>query len=356
VMIEAAYNSIAESDQLKIQIDQTKADLVARTSQLDQAYGQAQHARNVADALYHHREQFRALLIQSDDFQRRQADLIYLLQARVDSLSSSRLLRALWTTRWAKRPDWVDHPTAPPSRPFDLSALPDAVACSPPAPPTPANPMHDAVRHLQAKGLAPRVILDVGAAQGCWTNFASTCFPDAEFFMIDPLTENQAALESLCLHNPRFHYLLLGAGRESRSLTMNVTPDLDGSSLCEFPNPDARRQRQIQVEPIDRLLNDARIQPPDLVKIDVQGWELEVLAGGQRLFDTAHVFILEVNLFKFTPDCPLVHEVVAYMASKNYRVFDLAGTLRRPFEDDLGQMDLVFVSNSSPLVASNRWK
>jgi len=36
-------------------------------------------------------------------------------------------------------------------------------------------------------------------------------------------------------------------------------------------------------------------------------------------------------------------------------VFDLAGALRRPYEDDLGQLDIVFVSARSPLMGSIRW-
>jgi len=74
-----------------------------------------------------------------------------------------------------------------------------------------------------------------------------------------------------------------------------------------FPGDDGRL-RQLSLTTVDRLIEEGRIERPDLVKIDGQGMELEVLQGGAQLFDHAGVFI----------------------------IFDLAGSLRRPFEDDLG--------------------
>ena len=83
--------------------------------------------------------------------------------------------------------------------------------------------------------------------------------------------------------------------------------------------------------------------------------ELEVLQGACRSFGKTDVFIVEVNLFTFMPECPRVHEIIGFFADRDYYLFDLAGSLRRPYEDDLGQLDLVMVRKGSPLIASNRW-
>ena len=216
-------------------------------------------------------------------------------------------------------------------------------------------PMDAALRHLVAKGFRPRVILDVGAAQGWWSRRAAVHFPAGRFVMIDPLSENEPSLRALCDSDGRFRYLSAALGETIGERVMNVTPDLDGSSLLSWPGEDPARQRRVPLLTIDALLADGRLPPPQLVKIDVQGAELAVLRGAEGLRGLAEVFIVEVNLFKFMPDCPRVHEVVAHMAAREYFLCDLAGSLRRPFEDDLGQLDLVFVAASSPMVSSNRW-
>jgi hypothetical protein len=147
----------------------------------------------------------------------------------------------------------------------------------------------------------------------------------------------------------------MALGRERATRRMNVASDPEASSLLDFPGQDQAAQREVPVETVDSLLAAGRIPRPDLVKLDVQGYELEVLAGGTALFRAPCVFVVEVSLFEFMPRCPLAHDVVVYFAERGYRVFDVAGLLRRPFQEDLGQMDLVFVPRDSPLAAESRW-
>ncbi len=215
--------------------------------------------------------------------------------------------------------------------------------------------MDGALQHLQKKGFRPRVVLDVGAAKGHWSRSAARLFPDAAFYLFDPLKESAPSLRALSDGDPRFHHFLMALGRERATRRMNVARDPEASSLLEFPGQDQAAQREVPVETVDGLLAAGRMPAPDLVKLDVQGFELEVLAGGTRLFAAAAVFIVEVSLFEFMPRCPLAHEVVGYFGERGYRVFDVAGLLRRPFQNDLGQMDLVFVPRGSTLAAESRW-
>jgi FkbM family methyltransferase len=215
--------------------------------------------------------------------------------------------------------------------------------------------MDHALLHLREKGFRPGAVLDVGAAKGHWSRRAAALWPEAAFYLFDPLTESEPALRALSDGDPRFHHFLMALGRERATRRMNVASDPEASSLLDFPGQDQTVQREVPVETVDGLLAAGRIPRPDLVKLDVQGYELEVLAGGTSLFRAPCVFVVEVSLFEFMPRCPLAHEVVAYFAERGYRVFDVAGLLRRPFQDDLGQMDLVFVPRESPLAAEPRW-
>jgi FkbM family methyltransferase len=216
--------------------------------------------------------------------------------------------------------------------------------------------MNKCLRHLVEKDFRPDVVLDIGAAKGFWSLTAGRLFKQAEFFMIDPLVESEEKLRSMCENDSRFHYILTAIGKETGEFSMNVTQDLNGSTLLPYyGGGDPERQRKIPVVTVDQLLSERKIKPPHLVKIDVQGYELKVLEGASKLFDTAEVFIIEANLFKFMPECPRVHDVIAFMAEREFFLFDLAGLLRRPFENDLAQLDLVFVSAKSPMVRSNAW-
>jgi len=234
------------------------------------------------------------------------------------------------------------------------SVSPDLSTHASPPSPSPLS-MEFVLHHLFQKGFKPEIVLDLGAAKGYWSEYAQSFFPEATFYMVDPLQESEVRLQELCESSDRFHYILCAVGDRTDQLLMNVTTDLDGSSLLSFNRPPEPQDRVVELRRVDDLLAEGKLKPPQLVKMDLQGYELKALEGGQRLFETADVFIMETSLFEFMPEQPLVHEVVAYMAARNYVVFDIAGHIRRPYEDDLGQVDFVFVKRDSPLRASNRW-
>lgn len=220
--------------------------------------------------------------------------------------------------------------------------------------PTPFR-MDYTLDRLLKKGFKPKVVLDVGAAKGYWSEIATYFFLDARFYLIDPLPQNEPRLKELCAKIPRVKYHLCAVGDKPGQMQINLTPDLDGSSLLSFGVPPSADAPMVPVVTIDSLLEQGLIEPPQMVKMDIQGYELIALNGGQKLFATAEVFILEVSLREFLPGMPVVHEVVDYMARRGYWIYDVAGYLHRPIDDNLGQLDLAFVKASSQILSSKRW-
>jgi FkbM family methyltransferase len=287
------------------------------------------------------------------------------LDHRLQLMMSSRFLRAGWALGFGSAPYW-DEASKDELTPL-LETVRNARASDPDAAAKlrklaglvdraapDGNDMEQAVGHLVEKGFNPPVVLDVGSGKGYWSVMASLRWPDARFMMIDPLPDSEDALIKTC-RDRRFKYLLMAVGAEPGEAVMNLTPEADGSSLLSPPDPDPRHRLTVPVKTLDQLLESGEIDPPQLVKLDVQGFELKVLDGGQKLFDTADVFIIESNLFEFMPGCPRMHQLVGYMAGRGFYPFDFAGLLRRPFENDLGQVDIVFVRGTHPMVQNIRW-
>ncbi len=73
------------------------------------------------------------------------------------------------------------------------------------------------------------------------------------------------------------------------------------------------------------------------------------------MYASFEVFILEVSLFKFLKDMPIFHEVISFMADKDYFVYDFPGFLRRSYDGALGQVDICFVKEGGLLRNYNRW-
>jgi hypothetical protein len=83
------------------------------------------------------------------------------------------------------------------------------------------------------------------------------------------------------------------------------------------------------------------LPPPDLIKLDVQGYELEVLRGGEACLRHARAVLCEVSFKVFYSGQPLFHEIVAFLAARGFTLSALgAGTaLGAP----LGQADALFL-------------
>jgi FkbM family methyltransferase len=225
--------------------------------------------------------------------------------------------------------------------------------------PQQVDQMRPLLFELRQRGLEARAILDVGAYQGLWSEMAAEPFPAARFFLIEPQVEMKPSLDAFCRRHPGSRWFPAGAGAApgERILT-TVADDYCGASFLREPSEEmarSLRQRRVPIVTIDSLLEEAAITMPDLVKLDVQGFELEALRGGQRLFGPVEAFILEVSLFRFMPGLPLFHEVVAFMAERDYYAYDFGGSLRRPYDRALGQTDLCFARKTGIFRATDRW-
>ena len=200
---------------------------------------------------------------------------------------------------------------------------------------------------IRARGFSPKGIIDVGANRGAWTKLALSKFPNTPVIMIEPQDEMEAPLSELVKIAPNCHYVKAGAGRKPGELVQTIWEDSEGSSFLPPADPalaQAGKQRRTRIVTIDNVLSQDYPQfVPDLVKLDIQGFELEALSGAETLFGRTELFILEASLFQFLPNQPIAREVISFMFARGYELYDIPGRCRRPYDGALGQVDLAFV-------------
>jgi FkbM family methyltransferase len=212
---------------------------------------------------------------------------------------------------------------------------------------------------IKARGFMPRGILDVGANRGDWSRMALSIFPGTPIVMIEPQNEMEERLSILCKEIRNGHYIKAGAGQKEGVLVQTIWPDLAGSSF--LPEVDLERvkkgeQRETKVLTIDGIL--AGIPEgftPDLVKLDIQGFELEALKGGSRLFGKTEVFVVETPLFPFFKGMPLAREIIQFLADRGYEIYDITEYLRRPYDGAIGQVDFAFVKSAGAFRSHVEW-
>jgi FkbM family methyltransferase len=210
------------------------------------------------------------------------------------------------------------------------------------------------LRALAANGVAPRLIVDIGANSGEWTRTALSIWPEARAIMVEPNALHAGALGTLAGElNATVSSDLLGAedGREVDFHVMQAGT-ATGSSVFPERSDVARTIERRRLRSLDSLLAG---EPADLLKIDTQGYELEILAGAARSLPAAKAVILETSLIEVNEACPILHEVVAYMHERGFVAFDVLEMHRRRTDATLLQIDILFCPISSPLRANLRF-
>jgi FkbM family methyltransferase len=223
---------------------------------------------------------------------------------------------------------------------FGLEIRKKQLASSPE--PIPRASMRGALHQLSTLGFRPRTVIDVGVATK--TEELYQAFKDANILLIEPLAEFEPFLRDICL-SYNAQYVLAAAGERPGSAIINVHPDKFGSSFLkevEGPSVDGV-PREVPVVTIDDLCADRNLVGPYLMKVDVQGAELQVLAGAIHTLQQTEAVILEVTLFGTMIGGPQLSDTVARMKEYGLAVYDVFGCHYRPLDNALSQLDMVFV-------------
>ncbi len=213
------------------------------------------------------------------------------------------------------------------------------------------------LRNLSQCGFRPKVIWDVGAYEGEWSLLAKSIFPEARLWMIEPQPSKRSILEGACSKDPhRLSYIQALCGAEPKEGVAFYLNETVSSVLTEWEQSPGAYESMVMTT-LDRLCEGSPIGMPDLIKLDVQGYELEVLKGAQHLLEVhaPEVLVLEVSLIDINKGAPLWSEVDRWMENHGYRLYDICTLIRRPSDQALWQVDAMYVHASSSLLASKRW-
>ncbi len=204
------------------------------------------------------------------------------------------------------------------------------------------NDLDEVMDHIKNSGFKPNTIIDVGVAYG--TSGLYGKFNNVDYFLIEPLKE----YEESCVNLTKKYggqYIIAAASNSSDIVTINVHPDLSGSSIykeSEGSHVDGT-PRKVSTVTIDKICKDKKLKGPFLIKIDTQGSEIQVLKGSTDVLQKTEVVILEAFFFQFYKGIPLFDDIILFLKEKGFLVYDIFGGTTRPLDGALSQVDLVFV-------------
>jgi FkbM family methyltransferase len=169
-------------------------------------------------------------------------------------------------------------------------------------------------------------IVDIGANRGQFAIVARQVFPRAKILSFEPLAEPAQIFKRVFDHDPNVILYPYAIGREKTHSTIHITKDDDSSSLLPiskqqsdlFPGAVEKETRQVAVYPLSHLIDPDSIPFASLLKIDVQGYELEVLRGCEDILHKFSHLYIECSFVQLYEGQPLAHEIISWLEARNY--------------------------------------
>ena len=175
-------------------------------------------------------------------------------------------------------------------------------------------------------GLNAGTVVDVGANKGQFALLALALFPQAKIYAFEPLAGPFARLTAWGRREDRLICRRLALAQTAGTQVMHVSARADNSSLraitprqtAQFPGTERVGEEEVAVARLDEVLCPADLVEPALLKIDVQGGELDVLRGATALLPYFEWVYVECSFVEFYQGQDLIDEVTEFLAQAGF--------------------------------------
>lgn len=201
------------------------------------------------------------------------------------------------------------------------------------------NPHEKRFNHYKNLNIDFKNVLDIGAYEGQWSRLFTSIYPDANVLMIEANTEKEKTLKEI----GNYKIALLGA-KDNEEVDyykcLNGVPTGNGiypeNTEYQF-QPEKRKAITLTT-----LLGSEK--GFDLIKMDVQGSELNIIKGALPIIKNTKYLLLELQTYPYNKGAPQIEEVVSYLHGLNFGFVDLFDLMYS--NNHLIQVDGLFINKN----------
>lgn len=186
-----------------------------------------------------------------------------------------------------------------------------------------------AIEHVPLlKQLDCQTVIDIGANVGQFTLATRSAIPAARVIAFEPLEEPARVFRRAFAHDPQVELHQVAIGPEAATVTMHVSNRIDSSSILPmtaaqtqiFPGTQRASYESVRIVRLSSLVNPTTLVGPTLLKLDVQGYELQVLEGcREALAAMEHVYV-ECSFIELYEGQALADDVVQFLREHGFAV------------------------------------
>lgn len=169
-------------------------------------------------------------------------------------------------------------------------------------------------------------------------------FSNVQFVFVDPVEECRKSVESYLSYDGNY-FLPIALGMQEDIAYVNVAEDINKSSLLNRGASEGynkvSEKREVEVKSLDSALEALKIKPPYGLKIDTEGYELEVLRGSIATLEITSFIVAEVRYRKNFTNTYTFYELMSFLYDRSFVPYDIIG------KPDDRKMDMVFIKKGN---------
>ena len=192
----------------------------------------------------------------------------------------------------------------------------------------------------QTYNFTPSIVYDIGSCVLHWTNKAKQIWPDAEYVLYDAFDE------ASFLYDGYKHYSGVLSDNNDKVVKFYQNEYNPGGNSyyreigCQngsfFP---VEKYIEKPCRTLDSIIEEKHFPAPDLIKIDVQGAEMDILIGAKECLKTAKFLIVEMQHTNYNDDAPKVEVTKPFIESLGWTC------IAEKFSDNGPDADYCFMNN-----------
>lgn len=201
---------------------------------------------------------------------------------------------------------------------------------------------------LQNHGI--NTVFDIGANTGQFATLVNKIIPTASIYSFEPLKDCYNELQKLQYRIRNIQCFNFGLGEKNESAIINRSQFSPSSSLLPmgdlhksaFPHTAITVPEQIVIKTLDSISDQISWNKKVLMKIDVQGFEMNVLRGAAVTLSKIDVIIVETSFKQLYKDQPLFSEVYKFLTNKGFVYSGNFDVIVHPKTGEYLQADAIF--------------
>lgn len=175
-------------------------------------------------------------------------------------------------------------------------------------------------------GLTFDTVIDVGANKGQFALLVQEIAPLAEIISFEPLQAASEVYDTVLGSHPNCKLFNLALGEKAGKKRIHISNKDDSSSLLPitalqnnlFPGTFEKSSADVEQDCLDSLLTLEDLAGHVLLKIDVQGYELEVLKGASTLLAGVEFVYVELSFMELYAGQPNAIDIISFLHSFNF--------------------------------------